>query len=112
MAVAVDLVNRFGEALDAVVAAEPATPVVRYEDLTSDPTDLCRRLCDHLGVPYHPQMLDYGRYDHGPFVRGVGDWSERIRSGRVHARAGPDQPRPVPAGLADLCRRWGYPVAT
>ena len=33
--------------------------------------------CDYIGVPWEPQMIDYGTKDHGPFVRGLGDWAER-----------------------------------
>ncbi|WP_236796140.1 sulfotransferase [Amycolatopsis sp. GM8] len=88
---------------------------VRYEELTTRPAETVRRLCDFLGVAWEPAMLDYGRFDHGEYVRGIGDWSEIIRSGVI-------QPgRPVPSGTAmaealePACRSWGYlpdPVGT
>ena len=81
---------------------------VRYEELTADPEDVTKRLCAFLGVEWEPSMLDYGQGDHGAYVRGLGDWSDQIRSGRVHP------PRPLPAAqeipdmLRELCEAWGY----
>ena len=63
---------------------------IRYEDLTADPVGETRRLCEFLGVPWDPAMLDYGRHDHGELLPGLGDWREKIRTGTVQ------QPRPVP----------------
>jgi hypothetical protein len=101
-------VLRYGAALDAALDAERATPVVCYEDLVADPIGTCRRLCQFLDVDPDDSMVDYGRYDHGPFVYGIGDWGERIRSGRVlRDRA---NPAAVQEPLVDLCRRWGYQV--
>lgn len=77
---------------------------VRYEDLTADPEAVTRGICDHLGVPWESGMLSYdGAAD---FVRGLGDWSENIRSGAVQpAREVPDD---VPPRLRGITRRWGY----
>jgi hypothetical protein len=51
-------------------------------------------------------MLDYGQ--DGVFVRGLGDWTDKIRSGSV--QSGRDLPRPdqVPDQLLDISRAWGY----
>ena len=35
--------------------------VVRYEDLIIDTEPALRRICDFIGVPYSPQMLEYGK---------------------------------------------------
>jgi hypothetical protein len=81
---------------------------VRYEDLAADPAAATRRLCDFLGVPWEERMLDYGDFSHGHFKAGLGDWSQKIKSGRVHA---PDPPPPaeeIPPALVELCRAWGY----
>jgi hypothetical protein len=105
---ATELVHRFADAMDAALSASPEAPVVRYEDLITEPDKLCRELCTYLGAKYEPAMLDYGRFDHGPFVYGIGDWSDRIRSGRIQA---PDSGRvepEAPAALSGLAARWGY----
>ncbi|MFN2488429.1 MAG: sulfotransferase [Actinomycetota bacterium] len=81
---------------------------VRYEDLTAAPAGVTQRVCELIGVEWEPEMLDYGRVDHGKHSPGLGDWGSRIRSGQIHA------PRPLPAGvgvpeeLRDLCAAWGY----
>lgn len=35
--------------------------VVRYEELVSEPDRIVADLCAHLGLTFHPAMLDYGR---------------------------------------------------
>ncbi|HJQ47843.1 MAG TPA: sulfotransferase [Amycolatopsis sp.] len=91
--------------------AELSGHEVRYEDLTGRPVETTRGLCAFLGVDWEPDMLDYGRFDHGPYVRGIGDWSDTIRSGVIQAN------RPHPAAgeihgdLEPACRAWGYPAS-
>jgi hypothetical protein len=81
---------------------------VRYEDLASDPTQVTREICSFLGVRWEHRMLDYGRFSHGTYKTGLGDWSEKIKSGRVQ----PPRPLPeideIPPELIDLTRAWGY----
>jgi hypothetical protein len=81
---------------------------VRYEDLAADPATATRRLCEYLGVPWEEQMLDYGDFAHGHFKAGLGDWSEKIKSGRVHAPEPPPRAEEIPSALLELCRAWGY----
>lgn len=101
----VEVILRYADALEAVRARHPGL-VIRYEDLTADPArELCRA-CEYLGVAFEPQMLDYDRFDHGRFRVGLGDWSEKIRSGAVHPAV--PAPAEVPAGLRELCAAWGY----
>jgi hypothetical protein len=53
-------------------------------------------------------MIEYGRRDHGPFLSGIGDFTDRIRAGRVL----PGRPLPpvaeISKGLRPLCRALGY----
>ncbi|GAA4263441.1 sulfotransferase family protein [Dactylosporangium darangshiense] len=108
-ATATNLVLRYGVALDAVVDEVPGTPVVRYEDLTRDPAAVCRVLCRFLDVPFDEEMLNYGRYDHGPLIYGIGDWGEKIHSGKVCAPSSTAGHKAT-GDLASMCRRWGYAV--
>jgi Sulfotransferase family len=80
--------------------------IVRYEELTSSPDTVVRGLCEFLGLPFEPAMLDYGRFDHDGFTDGLGDSSLNIRSGRIQ----PPTPIPdeVPAELSGLCGTLGY----
>jgi hypothetical protein len=84
--------------------------VITYEELTADPEKTTRGLCDHLGVPWEPTMLDYGKKDHGTFRPQLGDWSETIKSGRIQSARPADPTAELPPRLAELARAWGYPV--
>jgi hypothetical protein len=81
---------------------------VRYEDITRFPELEVKRLCDFIGVEPEPGMIEYGQGGHASFGRGIGDWSERIQSGRVQ----PPRPLParseIPPGLLDITEQWGY----
>jgi hypothetical protein len=79
---------------------------VRYEELTTAPDTVVRGLCDFLGVPFEPAMLDYGRFDHDGFTVGLGDSSLNIRSGRIQPPA--PLPEQTPAELAGICASWEY----
>jgi hypothetical protein len=97
--IVLDLSNGVDEARHGLPGLE-----VRYEDLVARPDRVIARVCSFLGVAFEPTMLNYEVPDH--LVPGIGDFTERIRTGHV-------QPlRPwngvVPADLVALCRRWGY----
>jgi len=80
---------------------------VRYEELTASPERVVRDLCEFLGVPFQPAMLEYGAFDHAGFTPGLGDSSLNIRSGRIQPAA--PMPAEMPAELAGICAAWGYP---
>jgi hypothetical protein len=79
---------------------------LRYEELTADPVEQTRRICRFLGLDWDPAMLDYLDGDES-FIRGLGDWRDKIRSGRVQA-ARPVPSGPIPGELLELCGAWGY----
>ncbi|WP_051712937.1 sulfotransferase family protein [Spirillospora albida] len=81
-------------------------PTVRYEDLIRDPVGTVSGLCDFLGVPWEEDMLDYGEAGTGSFVPGLGDWLEKIHTGRIQRVL--DTPEPAPPRLKDVCLAWGY----
>ena len=91
--------------MNVVEQAREALPglTVRYEELTAAPEPVVRELCEFLGVPFEPKMLDYGDFDHAGFTPGLGDSSLNIRSGRIQPPA--PMPDEMPAGL----RICGYP---
>ncbi|MFD0304138.1 sulfotransferase family protein [Streptomyces sp. NPDC127119] len=81
---------------------------LRYEDLTADAEQEMRDLCAFLGVGFEPSMLDYGRRDDTQVVKGLGDWRDKIRTGRVQSgRALPAEDE-IPELLRPMCTAWGY----
>ncbi|MGH8900028.1 MAG: sulfotransferase family protein [Egibacteraceae bacterium] len=102
--IAVKEVLKFARAMDEA-RAELAGPTVRYEDLTTRPTEALRKLCAFLEVPWEPEMLDYGRFDREP---GIGDGSKNIRSGRIQPPRAMPAPNEIPARLKACCQSWGY----
>ncbi|WP_338018129.1 sulfotransferase [Streptomyces taklimakanensis] len=81
---------------------------VRYEDLTEDPARELRRVCEFLGVEWEPEMVEYGDRASGRLRRGLGDWREKIRTGRVQAARPLPALSEVPEPLRPLCEAWGY----
>jgi sulfotransferase family protein len=81
---------------------------VRYEDVTAEPERELRRICEFLGVAWEEQMLNYGEAGNSTFVTGLGDWSGKIRSGKVQ----PARPLPadeeIPEVLREISAKWGY----
>jgi hypothetical protein len=105
--VAVQDVLRYMVAVEAA-RTEHGGLTVRYEDITADPERETRRICDYLGVEWEPAMVDYGQGEHGTFERGIGDWSERIKSGKVQAITTLPKPDEIPPSLIDISVQWGY----
>ncbi|GLW06397.1 sulfotransferase family protein [Microtetraspora sp. NBRC 13810] len=81
---------------------------VRYEDLTADPYEQTRRICDYLKVDWEEGMVHYGDKGHGEFVKGIGDWRDKIRTGTVQPGRPLPKPDEVPEDLHPICRSWGY----
>lgn len=108
-----ELFARVAKYTGAVQQARRTLPghTLHYEDLVTDPEGEIRRVCQFLGVPFEPEMLEYGQHGHGPIKAGLGDWTERIRSGRIQP---PRQPTPdseleLSDELRQTARAWGYP---
>jgi hypothetical protein len=81
---------------------------LRYEDVVQDAAAALVPLCEFLGVDYDAEMLAYGAHNHGCLVYGIGDWSEKIRAGRIVEA---DHTRVDTAKFPDLrmcCMTWGY----
>jgi hypothetical protein len=104
------MVLRYGTAIEEARAVRPGI-TIRYEDLTTDPRAVTKRLCAFLEVPWEERMLDYGRFDHGRMKPGLGDWKEKIKSGEVQAAAPPPALEEIHPSLHELCVAWGYAPA-
>jgi hypothetical protein len=83
---------------------------VRYEDLTAEPEAITRQLCEFLKIRFEPAMLEYGEFGHGRIAAGLGDTSEKLRSGRIQAAAPPPDVSHLPDELLRMCATWGYMV--
>ena len=81
---------------------------IRYEQVAADPATATQEICRFLGVPWEEQMLDYGRFDHGRYKAGLGDWKEKIQSGKVQAPEPPPTAAETPAVLHEIAAAWGY----
>lgn len=83
---------------------------VRYEDLTSDPEAVTKRLCAWLGHDWEPGMLDYGARDQGPDSAHMGDRSEKIRAGTIAEARIPANgiDRIKNPDLRAIAEAWGY----
>ena len=103
----VDYLHRFCAELQRARTVLPGLDV-RYEQLVAEPESETRRLAEFLDVDWEPGMVDYGEHTGGRYRRGLGDWSENIRSGRPQ----PARPMPgvdeTPRALRRVARQWGY----
>lgn len=79
---------------------------VRYEDLTAEPEKTTRGICEFLGVEWEPGMLAYG--EQKVVRKGLGDWSDKIRSGGVQPGRDLPDPDEIPDMLRPISRSWGY----
>jgi hypothetical protein len=103
-----DLIRRYCEALESARQSYDGI-TVRYEELTEDPAGNTRRICEFLGVDWEPEMLEYGKHDHGRYKSGLGDWSDNIKSGEVQKAKPPPPETPDP--LRPIAATWGYLTA-
>ncbi|MFD1722163.1 sulfotransferase family protein [Amnibacterium endophyticum] len=112
MPAAIEHVGRYTRAVESARKRHPGHSL-RYEDLVADPETETRRLCEFLGVPWEESMLDYAAVEggrEGEFVKGIGDWSDKIRSGRIQEGRPLPAADEVPPALRAVAGAWGYPV--
>lgn len=66
------LLERYVPAIARFLRERPVPLVhVRYEELVADPHEHMRRVCDFLGLPFEPGMVEYGEHEHTS--KGLGD---------------------------------------
>jgi LPS sulfotransferase NodH len=102
-----ELIIKYVEALEAARQTYDGH-TVRYEDLTANPERELRKICDFLGVPFEPGMIDYGAQDHGRYKSGLGDWNEKIKSGAIQPPEPPPPLDEIDPALREMCAKWGY----
>ena len=100
-------VLRFCEAVEAARGRYPGL-TVRYEELAGDPVSITKQVCAFLGVRWEAAMLEYGEFDHGRYRPGLGDWKDKIRTGRVQPPAPLPPAEEIPAELRAVAAAWGY----
>ena len=100
-----DLIRRYCEALEESRQRYDGI-TVRYEELTEAPERITREICQFLGIDWEPGMLEYGSKEHGRYKSGLGDWSEKIKSGEVQKAKPPPPETPEP--LRPIAAKWGY----
>jgi hypothetical protein len=105
----VERIRQYCEALEAARQTYDGL-TVRYEETTEDPASVTRSICEFLGLEWEPEMVDYGRFDHGPYKPALGDWSKNIKSGQIQKPKPP--PAEIPAPLVPVSEAWGYVDAT
>jgi hypothetical protein len=101
------MVARYCDAVESAREAHDGL-TVRYEHLASDPAAVTQEICAFLGVEWEEQMLSYGEFAHGKFKSGLGDWSPKIKSGRVQPAEPPPAAEEIPESLVEVSRAWGY----
>lgn len=82
--------------------------VVRYEDLTANPLVETRRICEFLGVDWDENMVHYGAVQHSGVRRGLGDWSDKLKSGSVQPASQLHGADRIPDALLGIAGAWGY----
>jgi hypothetical protein len=107
-----ELLGRVAKYTAAVQTARRTLPghTIRYEDLVADPEAQIRRVCGFLRIDFEPGMIEYGDQQHGTIKPGLGDWTERIRSGRVQPPRQVEPNAELSDELRAIARAWGYPV--
>ena len=101
------LIIRYCEALEAARQTYDGH-TVRYEDLTADPERELRAICDFLGLDWEPGMLEYGKFDHGRYKVGLGDWADKIKTGEIQPPEPPPPLEEIHPALREMTAKWGY----
>jgi hypothetical protein len=68
------ILERYVPAMAAFLrGTDPPFVHVRYEDLVTDPEAWFRRICEHVGIPFEADAIDYGKQARKEPAEGLGD---------------------------------------
>jgi hypothetical protein len=69
------LLNRYVPAMASFLRQTEVPFIhVRYEDLVKAPEEWMAKVCDYIGIPFEPAMIEYGKGgEDGPRAKGLGD---------------------------------------
>ena len=82
-----DLTLAPGRILEASRHPGGRSTIVRYEELAANPASAISRLCERLGIPFEPRMIEYGRSEVGRTQFRYGDtWTVHRQSRPVASR--------------------------
>jgi hypothetical protein len=117
--VVVNLTNVTGQERQAaaLIARDPHTITVRFEDLVADPHGVLRRVCAVVDVPFDPAMID--RRDGAESIAAPHEWWKRkaaepldpSRAGGWRTAMEPPVQRFAALHCRDMLRAHGYPDA-
>jgi len=119
------ILNRYVPAM-ARLLREDKVPLVRvrYEELVRNPEAEMRRVCDFLGLPFEPRMIDYGEQtfeSHGlgdplnvdrhtrPVADSVDRWADELAAEPGRLAVVSEMVAAIDDGDLDT---WGFPRAT
>jgi len=116
--VVADLVNVAGQMrrADTLVRRDPRTTSVRFEDLLADPTSVMRQVCDAVGVPFDPAMIERRGAEgiaapHEWWKAKAAEPLDPSRAGGWRTTMDPAVQRFAAIQLRDALRAHGYPDA-
>jgi hypothetical protein len=55
-----DLIEAPNRLVEAIERLGPNAHAVRFEDIVKDPDIETQRICQWLGIPFHPRLIEYG----------------------------------------------------
>lgn len=68
------IIERYAPAMAAFLREEQTPKIhVRYEDLVREPEAWFEKICAHIGIPYEPDAIEYGKKESGEKRPGLGD---------------------------------------
>jgi hypothetical protein len=71
-----------GHIAEAIRRPDTRSNVIRYENLATQPAATVAGLCEQIGIPFEPAMLEYGRSEAGQAAFRFGDTATVYRQSR------------------------------